>query len=250
MEVEDQRKINNAEVWEVLNKIREQIIHSSRQTIIYTIPFVKGDNSWKKEVEILKKLSSMGAIKVIMIPICPTTCSVKSKNKVKRKKQVLLIPITPIKPKFEEVYLYYQEKEILKEGVRDIKRKVPTKFIKSIYCVKPKSGNKFIMVINDDYQNTIKGDQAKLCWRLLFEVAEKVEKGKEGIWYSEENHKNLLDYFNSNKSNRIYTQTGYKITKILKVEGGYIVPTIKLKVISEKAFKTRLQKTEKRLKIA
>ena len=111
--------------------------------------------------------------------------------------------------------------------------------VREIICVKPRSGNKFTIIINNDYANTIRGDKNKPSWDLLFKIA-----SKELVDY-ESYRKNSLDYFNSNIKNRIYTQKGYEKTKILKVEGGQIVPNIKLSVISEKTFKTRVKKLQK-----
>lgn len=142
-----------------------------------------------------------------------------------------------VKNEIIEVLSKITQKERLGE-VR-IQKDLPSKFINSITCVRPKSGDKFLVIINDNYQNTIKGDRAKPSWNLLFGIAEGKEK-----WY-DTGYKNSLDYFNSNKLNRLYTQTGYKITKILKIEGGLIVPNIKLGVISEKVFKIRVRKAEK-----
>ena len=83
------------------------------------------------------------------------------------------------------------------------------------------------------------GDKARGSWNLLFMVAQK----EMATSYRGE-HKNSVDYFNTNAKNRIYTQTGYKLTKILKMEGGCIVPEdgIEINIISEKAFERRRKK--------
>jgi len=144
------------------------------------------------------------------------------------------VSVKIIRKKFNAEY-----NEVKAEIESRLKKGGKLEFINEIICVRPKSGNKFQVVINGDYQNTIKGDRAKPSWNLLFEAA----GGKE-VWY-DKTFKNYLDYFSSNKKCRLYTQTGHKITKILKVEGGQIVPNIKMEVISEKAFKTRLKKAKK-----
>ena len=108
--------------------------------------------------------------------------------------------------------------------------------IKKLELVKPKTGNKFKVVINEDYLNPIQGDRAIPSWDLLFRVAE-------GDMVDAENHKNAIDYFNSNKKCRLYTKTGHDRTKILKVEGGYISPAIEIKIITEKAFQQRANKS-------
>ena len=112
--------------------------------------------------------------------------------------------------------------------------------INKIICVRPGTkSNKFKIVLNDDYQNWIQGDVAKPSWKLLFDVAEEKK-----VWY-EQKHKNSLDYFNSNKHNRLYTQSGCNLTKILKKEGEFIRPGVEIEAISEKAFQTRLRKFRK-----
>ena len=110
--------------------------------------------------------------------------------------------------------------------------------IKKLELVKPKAGNKFKVVVNEDYLNPINADMAKSSWELLFQVAEKNLTAAEG-------HKSSLDYFNTNKGCRLYTKTGYQPTKILKVEGGYISPAIEVEVITEKAYQQRANKSRK-----
>ena len=139
------------------------------------------------------------------------------------------------KRKFKSFY------EKVERGKRGPDKNLKSK-INEIICVRPNLGNKFIVVLNNDYRNFIKGDRAKSSWDFLFRIAE----GEE-IPYNVE-YKNCIDYFNSNSNNRIYTQTGCKVTKIFKIEGGYIRPNIKMNVISEKALKRRIKKTEKQLK--
>ena len=110
--------------------------------------------------------------------------------------------------------------------------------IRNLELVKPKIGNRFKIVVDDDYLNPVPADKTKPSWDLLFRVAEKDIVEAEG-------HKASLDYFNSNKGCRLYTKTGYQITKILKVEGGYILPAIEIRVITEKAFQQRANKSTK-----
>ena len=108
--------------------------------------------------------------------------------------------------------------------------------IKKLELVKPKSGNKFKVVINEDYLNPIYGDRAISSWDVLFLIAE-------GDIVDAENHKNAIDYFNFNEKCQLYTKTGHTVTKIFKVEGGYISPAVEIKVITEKAFQQRANKS-------
>jgi len=107
-----------------------------------------------------------------------------------------------------------------------------------IVCVKSKNdGNRFLIIINDSYAKPIYGDKAKSSWDLFFRIAE-----REQVTYKDE-YKQNIDYFNNNKRNRIYTQTGLQKTQILKVEDGIIQPNIAMEVISDKAYETRKHKT-------
>jgi hypothetical protein len=108
--------------------------------------------------------------------------------------------------------------------------------IKKLKLVKPKSGNKFKVVINEDYLNPIQGDRAISSWDLLFRIAE-------GDMIDAENHKSTIDYFNFNEKCQLYTKTGHTVTKILKVEGGYISPAVEMGIITEKAFQQRANKS-------
>lgn len=108
--------------------------------------------------------------------------------------------------------------------------------IKKLELVKPKTGNKFKVVINEDYLKPIYGDRAISSWDLLFRVAEK-------DLVDAENNKNAIDYFNFNEKCQLYTKTGHAVTKILKVEGGYISPAIEIEIITEKAFQQRANKS-------
>jgi len=115
-----------------------------------------------------------------------------------------------------------------------------SQYINEIICVKPNSGSRFKIVLNSSYNKTLVGDKTKddSSWDILFKVANNEyppfnEKGKQAI-----------DYFNSNSNCKLYTQTEYKLTKILKVEGRAIVSNIKMKVIGEKAFKQRQEKNK------
>lgn len=108
--------------------------------------------------------------------------------------------------------------------------------IDKIIIVKPKNGNRFKIIINDDYhQRPLDGDRAKPSWNLLFRVAD-------GDLIEEQEYKSSFDFFNSNEKCRLYTQTGYPKTKILKRESGYIKPAVEMEIITEKAYKQRCKK--------
>lgn len=118
---------------------------------------------------------------------------------------------------------------------KEVKQKSNT--IDKITIVKAKSGNRFKIIINDDYhQRPLDGDMAKPSWNLLFKVAD-------GDLIEEQEYKSSFDFFNSNEKCRLYTQTGYPKTKILKRESGYIRPVIEMEIITEKAYKQRCKKS-------
>lgn len=107
--------------------------------------------------------------------------------------------------------------------------------IAELLIVKPNTdSNNYLVIVNQKFNKPIKADRAKPSWELLFTIANDKE-----VLYSDE-HKTSLDYFNSNKRCKLYTQTGLSLTKILQRENRYIVPVIKIEVISEKAYKQRI----------
>jgi len=117
------------------------------------------------------------------------------------------------------------------------KKQRTNNLINEIICVEPRYGSEFLIVVNGDYKNTITGDKNK-SWDLLLKLA------KEGKIYFGDAPKWQVDYFNSNKNNRLYTQTGCMVTKILKKEGEYFVPNIEMSVISERAYSRRKSKSQ------
>jgi len=64
----------------------------------------------------------------------------------------------------------------------------------------------------------------KKNWGAMYELAK-----EKCIKYD----KDILDYFNSNKKNPLYSRLGFKITKILKQESDEIVPNIEIKIITQ-----------------
>jgi hypothetical protein len=107
--------------------------------------------------------------------------------------------------------------------------------IAEMLIVEPSTdSNSYLVIINQKFNAPIKADRAKPSWELLFQIATEKE-----VAYSD-SHKTSLDFFNSNRRCKLYTQTGLSLTKILQRENRYIVPVIKIEVISEKAYKQRI----------
>lgn len=160
---------------------------------------------------------------------------------------------TIISPQIFSQYIFLMINSL--DKIKDFKRKIderikqiPTKtknnfskFIEEIICVKPKHDmSKFKLIVNGDYLNYLMVDKTKEngTWDLLYRIA--VEKEV----YDGKNYKSSLDFLNTNKNCKIYTNTGKHITKILKQENGCIVSEkdINIEAITEKAFETRYSK--------
>ena len=109
--------------------------------------------------------------------------------------------------------------------------------ITSLSIVRPKNSNRFKIVINGDYSLSLEGDCASRSWGLIFDLAERKQM-------SAREYKSVIDYFNTNKRCKLYSQTGYLPTKLLNVKSGFVVPAIPIKMISEKAFQQRLNRTK------
>jgi hypothetical protein len=112
--------------------------------------------------------------------------------------------------------------------------KTVSKFIEKLVCVRPKQqSRKYKIVVNDDYAKPIEVDRSpNSTWDYLFRVAE-------GEELAAGDRKAALDYLNSNKQSRLYTQTGLELTKILKTDNHVIVSNIKMEVIDETTFARR-----------
>lgn len=108
--------------------------------------------------------------------------------------------------------------------------------IQAITCAKSEKTSKYFIIVNNDYRNPLKVDGNKKCWHFLLKMAEK------NNYLPINENKSNFDYFNTNRRNRIYTKTGYKLTNIFRIESNYIYPNIKIEIISEKSFKTRNNK--------
>lgn len=113
-------------------------------------------------------------------------------------------------------------------------------FIEKLEVVRPNNkSNKFLIIVNENYehQKQISGDRAKPSWDMLFRIA----AGEELMG---SNFKPSLEYFNTNKLCKLYTQTGCSLTKIFKTEYR-ITALIPIVIITEKAFKQRQNKSRK-----
>jgi len=93
--------------------------------------------------------------------------------------------------------------------------------------------NKVTIYININYAHPREYRKGKY-WGSMYELAR-----SEGISY----HRGFFNYFNSNDNNPLYAGEGFKRTKILKQEDKYIVPNIKIELVTQKAVKQRQLKS-------
>jgi len=105
-------------------------------------------------------------------------------------------------------------------------------YIESLTCINPGFGSKFKIIINNNYSNPIEIDKNIKIWELLLQLSINGE-----IDYD----KSFLDFINSNR-HKLITKTGYKQTKIVKINNNKIVPNITIDTITEKAYKIKINK--------
>lgn len=134
--------------------------------------------------------------------------------------------------KFKVAKLIYElkRKEAIKKLVGD---KMSTdKEIKQLELLEDKTRNKRITVfININYKSPIRPRGGKY-WRNMYDLA--VEQQ---IPYD----KCVLDYFNSNENNPLYSNGEFNVTKILKKDNDYIIPNIIINCVTQKAVTQRLK---------
>lgn len=112
--------------------------------------------------------------------------------------------------------------------------------INEIAIVKPTiDDTRFVIIINQNFDNPLECDLIKQSWNLLFQLATK------GEMELDDRSKGYLDYFNTNKKCKLYTQTGLAMTKILKINNGFIKPNIKISAMSEKSYKQKIKEEQK-----
>lgn len=106
--------------------------------------------------------------------------------------------------------------------------------IQNITIVRPEGGDRFQIIVNEDYSNAIEVGSAK-CWQELALIAEEAKFTKKQV-------KSTFEYFNTNVRCALYTKTNYRKTQILQVQNGFVAPRVDIEVISSKAFATRVNK--------
>lgn len=109
--------------------------------------------------------------------------------------------------------------------------------IKSIDCFTSDYSEKdYFIVINDDYLRPIKVSKNIKIWNMFFELIENrhLEKNDET--------QDLYDYLNFNPNNRLSTNTGLPIQKIIEQSDSAYKPKFKTSVQTEKALVQRQNK--------
>ncbi len=97
--------------------------------------------------------------------------------------------------------------------------------IKQLEFLEDKNETKGITVyVNKEYGNPLKFNRG-LYWKKIYELAKEAE-----VHYD----KGFFDYFNSNQNNPLYGKGGFKLTQVLQKNGDYVVPNIKINLITQK----------------
>jgi len=106
--------------------------------------------------------------------------------------------------------------------------------INSIDVLEDKTENKKVIIyVNENYSKPIELNRGKY-YKQIYNLAKDRE-----INYT----KGLYSYFNSNKDNPLYKKYGFLPSVILKKEDNYIVPNIKINIISQKKINQILNKS-------
>jgi len=117
-----------------------------------------------------------------------------------------------------------------------------TQITKMIFVKRNNNKRQYSLVLNNNFNNSLPCDRNKGTWDKLYRLAE-------GEIISAEGETNFINYMNVNCKNKIYTRTKFDLTKIIEITENYMRLAVEIEMITEKAFKTRLGKQIKLLKI-
>ena len=209
----------NQEVFKVLQKIKERSFYAKKgRPIDYKVPIEFFDRSDKHrdEVVILEKLQEWQAIKI-------TDKSLSGDD--------WYYYLEIIQPHFDGIYKTI-EAGLTKSQAKNKNEEVPLKKITKLTIVDPATPDSgdILIVLNEEYEKPLAvKKQGHNNYAFLYEIAK-------GIPMSEHKYPSAINTFNYNKGSKIYTQTGYEPTSILKVEGGFIMKAIPMNIISHKQY--------------
>lgn len=121
---------------------------------------------------------------------------------------------------FFEAYL-----RLLEDNKPAVQNKDPQSSIEKIEVLEDKTENKrTVIYVNGNYHNPMSFSKKK-NWGKIYELAKEQET---------DFVKSFFDYFNSSRINPLYKKSrGFKITKILKMQDGIIVPNIEIKLTTQ-----------------
>jgi hypothetical protein len=122
----------------------------------------------------------------------------------------------------------------------DAKKEKDTRnVIEKIEIIENERGDKLRVFINGDYTNEkITPEKESDYWIALLEIA----KEKKVVCDSNRSAKSIVDFFNTNQDNMLYTRSGYALSQILTKENNVASALIPIKVITKKAVTQRSSK--------
>jgi hypothetical protein len=113
---------------------------------------------------------------------------------------------------------------------------LPSPNIREILFVRLEGRPKVRVIVNGNYESAFLNGLGKY-WGFLVRIAEQEDVVPDDM-------RGFLDYFNTNDRCSLYTRSGLGLTRVLQIENGRVVPTVRMEVISEKAYQTRLNKVD------
>lgn len=134
----------------------------------------------------------------------------------------------------EVVQILKQEGLVVAADKKEEPKLLPAPNIQEIVLVRLEKRPKVRVVINGNYQGAFERSLGKY-WSCLLRIAEQEQ-------FSWERVRTTVNYFNTNAKCPIYTRGGHRLTQILQVEEGLVVPSVPIEVITEKAYQTRVNK--------
>jgi hypothetical protein len=120
------------------------------------------------------------------------------------------------------------------------REKEASKLIKKIEIIESQKDDKLRIFVNEDYENKkITPKKDKSYWAALLRIA----KEKSFACESNRGAKSVVDFFNTNQDNMLYTRSGHALTEILTKENLTVSALIPIKMTTNKAITQRNSKT-------
>jgi hypothetical protein len=113
------------------------------------------------------------------------------------------------------------------------KEKEPGNTIKKVEILESRASDKLIVFINEDYRNErITPKKEDRYWAALLRITKERS-------ISVSDARSIVDFFNTNRKNMLYSRSRYSLTEILAKEDGVVSALIPMKIITEKAIAQR-----------